>query len=118
LLKISKERGKINMLKPKQREIAEIMVLHPNLSNEEYARRIGINPKTLYEWKKKEEFNDYIHDLCRKKFASMERLALKELKEQVENGNWKAIEYVLNGVGYKATEKVEVTDTTTKITIT
>ena len=88
------------------------------IDDEEYARRIGINPKTLYEWKKKEEFNDYIHDLCRKKFASMERLALKELKEQVENGNWKAIEYVLNGVGYKATEKLEVTDTTTKITIT
>ena len=106
------------MLKPKQREIAEIMVLEPELSNEEYAARIGINPKTLYAWKKNEEFNDYIHDLCRKKFASLERLALKQLKHQIQKGNWKAIEYVLDGVGYKAIDKVEVSDTTTKITIT
>lgn len=105
------------MLKPKQREIAEIMVLEPNLSNEEYAQRIGINPKTLYEWKKNEEFNDYIHDLCRKKFASFERLALRQLKEQVKKGNWKAIEYVLNGVGYKASETIEIKDKTIRVEI-
>ena len=105
------------MLKPKQREIAEIMVLQPDLSNEEYAAMIGINPKTLYEWKKKEEFNDYIHELCRKKFASYERLALKKLKEQVEKGNWKAIEYILNGVGYKAAETIEIKDKTIRVEI-
>ena len=96
------------MLKPKQRQVAELMVLFPDLTNAEYAEKIGINPKTLYQWKKDEEFNDYIHDLCREKFKSMERLALQKLKENVKKGNQKAIEYILDGNGYKAAQELDV----------
>jgi DNA-binding XRE family transcriptional regulator len=105
------------MLKPKQRQIAEYMVLNPDLSNEQYAEHIGINPKTLYAWKKNEEFCDYIHQLCREKFKNMEKLALNKLQKEVEKGNMKAVLYVLDGVGYKATEQVEVTEKTINIHI-
>lgn len=96
------------MLKPKQKKLAELMVLEPSLTNEEYAKRIGIDPKTLYVWKKNSEFQDYIHELCQQHFKSMERLAIRKLREQVENGKWQAIEYLLNGNGYKAKEEQQI----------
>lgn len=95
-------------LKPKQKALAELMVLKPDLTNEKYAEQIGIDPKTLYKWKKTEEFNDYINELCKAKFADMERLAMEKLAAQLKKGNWKAIEYVLNGLGYKPEDKLDI----------
>ena len=40
------------------------MVNNPNMTNEEYAKEIGISPNTLDIWKNKEEFQDYLHELC------------------------------------------------------
>lgn len=105
------------MLKPKQRQVIEIMVLEPDLRNEDYAERVGINPKTLYVWKKQEEFNDELHRVCKEKFKDLEKKALRKLEEQVDKGNMKAITYVLDGTGYKAPEQIEVTDKTINIHI-
>lgn len=96
------------MLKPKQKKMAELMVLEPSLTNEEYAKRIGIDVKTLYNWKKITEFQDYIHELCQQHFKSMERLAIQKLREQVEGGRWQAIQYLLDGNGYKPKEQQEI----------
>ena len=105
------------MLKPKQKQMAELMVLEPSLTNREYAKRISVDEKTLYKWKKIPEFQDYIHELCQQHFKSMERLAMKKLKEQVENDNWKAIEYLLNGNGYRAKEEIDVSSSDININI-
>ena len=94
-------------LKPKQKLLAELMVAKPELTNEEYAKEIGIDPKTLYVWKKKSEFQDYINELCKNKFSDLQTLAIEKLKENVAAKNQKAIEYALDYLGYKATTKVE-----------
>ena len=96
------------MLKPKQKALAELMVLKPELTNEQYAAEVGINPKTLYKWKKTVEFNEYITELCREKFNDMERLAMDKLRASLNKGDWKAIEYVLNGLGYKPEDKIDI----------
>ena len=88
--------------------LAELMILKPELTNEQYAKEIGIDPKTLYKWKKTEEFNEYLHQLSRAKFEDLERLAMEKLVKQVQKGNWKAIEYVLNGLGYKPEDHVNI----------
>ena len=54
----------MKLLKMKQKMLAELMVNNPNMTNEEYAKEIGIAPNTLYTWKNKEEFQDYLHELC------------------------------------------------------
>ncbi len=94
-------------LKPKQRKLAELMVLKPELTNEQYADEIGINPCTVYAWKKTNEFQEYLHECCQEEFKSLEKLALRKLKENCNKNNQKAIEYVLDYLGYKAAEKVE-----------
>ena len=96
------------MLKPKERQLAEIMASEPSLSNAQYAERINVSEKTVYVYKRKPEFNEYLSALCKERFADMEKLAVQKLKEQVKNNNWKAIQYVLDNTGYKMPEQQEI----------
>jgi len=93
-------------LKAKQKALAELMVLQPEMTNVEYAKEIGIDPKTLYKWKKTDEFQEYLHSCCQLKFKSLEKLAIDKLRENINKGNQKAIEYALDYVGYKADTKI------------
>jgi hypothetical protein len=95
-------------LKPKQRLLAELMAFQPELTNAEYAQQIGIDEKTLYRWKKEEIFLDYLHKICKEKFKDLERMAIQKLGERVEAGAMDAILYVLNNVGYKVEDNVNV----------
>lgn len=94
-------------LNPKQKALAELMILKPELTNVEYAKEVRIDPKTLYKWKKTEEFQAYIGELCQDKFKDLEKLAIEKLRDNIGKGNQKAIEYALDYLGYKATQKVE-----------
>ena len=105
------------MLKTKQKKLAELMVAEPELTNERYAERIGIDPTTIYRWKKSEEFNEYLHSLCKERFKDMEKLAMQKLKEHIEKGNWKATQYVLDGLGYKPDEVVDIKNSDINISI-
>ena len=95
-------------LKPKQMKLAELMVAEPNTKNIEYAEKIGISEKTFYTYKADPEFQEYLTQLCQERFKDMERLAMKELRKAVSNGNFKAISYVLDGLGYKAEDKIHM----------
>lgn len=97
------------MLKPKEKALAELMCCEPSLKIAEYAAKCKISEKSVYTYKNKPEFQQYLDELCKKKFKAMESLALKKLKEEVEGNNFKAIQYVLDGLGYKATEVQDVT---------
>lgn len=105
------------MLQVKQKLLAELMVEEPELNNFEYADRIDINIKTLYKWKKTPVFQEYLHSCCKDKFKDMEKLAIQRLKENVEKGNQKSIEYVLDYLSYKAPDTVEIKDKVIKIEI-
>lgn len=94
-------------LKPKQKLLAELMVARPELTNEEYAKEIGIGERTLYDWKKLQEFADYLDHLCKEKFKGLQTLAIEKLQENIAAKNQKAIEYALDYLGYKASTKVE-----------
>lgn len=95
-------------LKPKQRLLAELMALEPELTNAEYASKIGIDQKTLYRWKREEKFKEYLYTVCKEKFKDLERMAIKRLGEKVEAGAMDAILYVLNNTGYKVAEAVDL----------
>ncbi len=104
-------------LKAKQKILAELMVMKPELTNVQYAEEVGIDPKTLYKWKKTDEFQDYLHECCQDKFKDLEKLALDKLRDNIGKGNQKAIEYALDYLGYKADTKITA-DLNSDITIT
>jgi AcrR family transcriptional regulator len=47
------------VLKPEQYKAIALMVYKDvnGLTNEQIAKEVGVNPSTLYEWKKREDFN-------------------------------------------------------------
>lgn len=110
--------GEIVMLKPKQKQAAEIAVSEPDLSGFKIAERVGVDVNTYYRWKKNPEFTEYIHSLCEDRFKDMEKLAMQKLKEHIEKGNWKATQYVLDGLGYKPEEKIDISNGDINISIT
>lgn len=95
-------------LTAKQRMLAELMVAEPELTNVEYAKRIPIDPKTLYKWKKTDEFQDYLHTCCVQEFKAAEKLAIRRLIQNADKGNQKAIEYLLNYLAYQPAQKVDM----------
>lgn len=96
------------MLKPKEKKLAELMCCEPSLRNIDYAERCGISEKSVYVYKAKPEFQDYLSQLCKERFKSMEKLAVHKLNEQVNKGNWKAIQYILDNTGYRMPEQQEI----------
>lgn len=96
------------MLKPRQMKLAELMVDEPELTKIQLAERVGCSEKSVYEWKKLPEFTEYYHCLCEKRFRSYEGLAVRKLVENANKGNQKAIEYLLNYVGYKPKDEIDI----------
>jgi hypothetical protein len=97
-------------LNQKMKKCAEILVNEPEKPIHEVADELGVNRATLWKWRQREDYKEYEHQLCHARFLDLEKLAIEKLKENASKGNQKAIEYLLNYIGYKPTEKVEVTD--------
>ena len=96
------------MLKPKEKKLAELMCCEPSLRNIDYAAKCGISEKSVYVYKAKPEFQEYLSQLCRERFRAMEALAIKKLNEEIKNNNFKAIQYLLDGLGYNAKDQQEI----------
>lgn len=104
-------------LKNKQRLAAELLALRPDMKEWQICEEVGVSQKTLWMWKKIPEFMEHYHSVCETQFKELESLAIKQLKNNVSKGNQKAIEYALDYLGYKATQKVSA-DIENDITIT
>ena len=105
------------MLKPRQIRLAELMVAEPQLTKAQLAERVGCSEASVYNWQQLAEFIEYKHQLCEKTFRSYEALAIRKLMENADKGNQKAIEYLLNYVGYKPKDEIDISSGDINITI-
>lgn len=105
-------------LNRKQKLAAEIMAAEPSLSGAKIAERVGCDVTTFYRWKKNQEWCDYVHTCCVEEFKEIEKIAVQKLKENAAKGNQKAIEYVLNYMGYQPEQKIDIKNSDINISIT
>lgn len=105
------------VLSNKQRAAAEYMVANPEMGYDEVAEKLGINPATLWRWRKLPEFQDYSHELCMERFKDLEKIAIRKLQENIMKNNQKAVEYALDFCGFKTATELEVKDKTIRIEI-
>lgn len=97
-------------LTTRMKQCAEILVNDPEKPIKDVAAELGVDRKTIWKWRQREDYKEYEHSLCHERFLDLEKLAIQKLKENASKGNQRAIEYLLNYTGYQATQKVEVTD--------
>lgn len=90
----------------------EVWLANPLDTFGEIAAKAGIGQKTFYRYRKDADFMEQYHKAQQERFAAMEGKAVALLDEEMNNRNWNAIKYVLDGNGYKPTDKVEVQQTT------
>lgn len=113
------------LLKPEQYKAIALMIYKDvnGLTNEQIAKEVGVNPSTLYEWKKKDSFNSELikqSEEVQRSFLSDTYTQLRMIinSNKVQAGNkLKAIELVLKNQG-RLKDVQEVTQTTEDRSIT
>lgn len=95
------------VLKPEQYKAIALMVYKDvnGLTNEQIAKEVGVNPSTLYDWKKREDFNNELirqSEEVQRSFLADTYTQLRMIinSNKVNAGNkLKAIELVLKNQG-------------------
>lgn len=104
-------------LTSKMMRAAEIAVANPEKPVSEIAQELGVDTSTLWRWTKDDKYKEYQHELCVERFKDLEKLAIKKLKENAMNNQQKAIEYILDYVGYKPKDEIDISSGDINITI-
>ena len=97
-------------------EVLQVWLDNPRLSFTEIAEKAGIDRTTFYWYRQDPEFMAKYHERCKQRFAQLEALALENLMDKLNDEDWQATKYALDGLKYNATQQVEVS-TPTPITI-
>lgn len=97
-------------LNEKQQKALELLTCGKGLSYKAIAEEVGINPKTLWDWRHLPEythFQDRLEQLNDERWLATVDAARAAALRLVEKDNQKMVEFVLKNEGYNPTQKVE-----------
>lgn len=112
--------AKQKTLTAKQKMALELLTSGEGLSYKEIAERVGINPKTLWDWRNEPGFTHFQEALKRlndERWLATVDAARAAALRLVEKDNQKMVEFVLKNEGYNPAQKVEA-EVNTDINIT
>lgn len=101
----------------KMENALETWLNNPLLTYEEIAEKANVSRDTFCAYRKMPEFMAEYRKRNRERFADMEAKALEVLENKLNEEDWKACQYVLDGLDYNAKTKVEATATTITINV-
>ena len=113
------ETKKVKRLTPKQKHALELLTSGTGMTYKMIAETVGINPKTLWDWRNEPEFTHFQEELKRlndERWMATVDAAREAAYRLVQADNQKMVEFVLKNEGYNPSTKVEA-DITTDITI-
>ena len=90
------------------RKVATVWVENPYLTFGEISKLCKISENTFYNYRQDETFMAIYKELCQQKYKESESIAVNKLKEMAASGNWNAVKYILDGVGYKPEDKTKL----------
>lgn len=103
--------------KARKQALLELWINNPFATYKEIAAGAGVDVRTFRAWRNDEAFMKEYHDRTQMRFKEMENKAMAQLENLVANGEWQAVKYVLDGNGYKPTDKLEVSQTTINVSV-
>lgn len=93
--------------KDRMQRVLDVWVNNPTKHLSEIAELAGIGERTLYRYRQDPEFMAAYHEACQERFKSLEAKALDQLEKALDRGDFRAVKYALDSLGYKPTEKIE-----------
>lgn len=111
--------GKKKKLTDKQQMALELMTSGAGFKYKDICEKVGINPKTLWDWRNAPEYTHFQEELERinqERWAATVDAAREAAMRLVQKDNEKMVEFVLKNEGYNPTQKVEA-DINTDIVI-
>ena len=94
-------------LKPRQLKLLEAMLASPMAPDTALAEEIGINRNTVRKWKNLEEFQEELRVRLAEQWKDSERMAVDRMQSLAREGNFQALKYILDNLGYAAVQKIE-----------
>ena len=94
----------------KQRKALELLTCGKGLTYKQIAEEVGVNPKTLWEWRNRPEYVMFQEELTRlndERWLALVDAARASAMRLVEGDNQKMTEFVLKNAGYNPTQKIE-----------
>ena len=97
--------------------VLETWLANPLLSFQEIADKAGTSERTFRRYREDETFMANYDLRCRERFKSLQAKAMEQLEILMENGNWNATKYALDGNDYAGKQKLEINSTTIKVSV-
>lgn len=97
-------------LNKKQRLALELLTNGQGLTYKEIAEQVGVNPKTLWEWRNNPDYVMFQEELAKinnERWQAAEDAARAAAIKLCKEGNQKMVQFVLQNAGYNPTQKVE-----------
>ena len=105
-------------LNNKQRKALELLVYSPYMTQQMVAKEVGVHRDTIRVWKEENmEFKAELDKAIKERWKSAEAMAVNGMISLAQEGNFQAIRYMLDNLGYKPVEKIEA-DINSEINIT
>lgn len=79
---------------------------------------LGVSRQSLWKWKNDPRWQKEVDKILKEEWREACKSLQKKMIKKAEDGEFKALEYVLNSNGYKAPEVVEVAQKTISVSIT
>ena len=99
--------GSTQGIEERKQRTLEAWVNNPTLTFEEIAKLAGVSDKTFWRYRQDENYMKQYQKMCQARFRRLEAKAIQKLEEQLDEGNFQAVKYTLDSLGYKPTDKVE-----------
>lgn len=107
----------VKELTTKQREVIEYMAEHLGANYTAVCEATGVHRNTFLKWRKQTQFQDALDYELHRIFKEGASTALKTMMDLAKDGDRQAAQYILDNVGFKQADKVELTTSDIKITI-
>ena len=94
-------------LKPKQLALIESLLAQPMKTDLEIAEELNINRNTVRKYKLDPDFKEEYQKRLEEKWKDSERMAIENMQKLARSGDFKALKYILDSLGYAPVEKTE-----------
>lgn len=97
----------------KMRQVMEVWLDNPLLTSREVAEKANVSRDTFNDYQQNDEWMAEYKAECDKRFECLRAAAVENLENALLDGDWRATIYVLDSLGYNATQKINVEGNTT-----